>query len=212
MNDAPTEPEPKLASEVAERFALSEQAQALLAADHTPSAYFALLGHRKLYRDAFAFAAHYLPRRTAIWWGCLCAWELYRTAVRASEEAALAAVVAWVREPSEPNRRHAFEIGRDARRPSVAGNLAMAVFSAAGSLSKPDSPPVDPKPYQTARFVSAAVVLAGQLAPRERRKEFQHHFLELAVQLSRGEAGWEDAPAAQGADDSRSAGLPAASH
>ncbi|MEQ8790294.1 MAG: hypothetical protein RIC55_28620 [Pirellulaceae bacterium] len=195
MND--TQPdqavEPKLASEVAERFELSDDARALLAPDHTPSAYFALLGRRELYRDAFAFAAHYLPRRKAIWWGCLCAWELFRNDVPAGEESPLAAVVGWVRQPSEENRRRAYETARDAARPSVSANLAMAVFSADGSLSKPDGPHVDPKPHQAARFVTAAVVLAGQLAPREQRKQFQHHFLEFAVELSRDGAPWEQA-------------------
>lgn len=195
MNETATTTEPKLASEIAEQIRLSDDAQALLAPDHTPSAYFALLGQRELYRDAFAFAAHYLPRRKAIWWGCLCAWELFRREIPAREEAPLAAVVAWVRDPSEENRRQAYEIGRDAARPSVAGSLTMAVFSAGGSLSKPDSPQVDPKLNQAARFVTAAVVLAGQLAPREHRKQFQHHFLEIAVELSRGGPAWKEAKA-----------------
>jgi hypothetical protein len=193
MNETPTADMPKLASEVAQRFELSDKALALLAPDHTPSAYFALLGQRELYRDAFAFAAHYLPPRKAIWWGCLCLWEVYRRETPAGEQAPLAAVVDWVRNPSEEHRRRAYQLGRDVRSPSAAGNLAMAVFSAAGSLSKPDCPHVDPKPCQAAKFVSAAVLLASQRTQREHRRGFQHHFLELAVELSHGGPAWEDA-------------------
>jgi hypothetical protein len=185
--------EPALARDVAARFELSNDARALLLADHKPAEFFALLGRRELYRDAFRFAAHYLPKRRAIWWGCLCAWELYRDAPPPAEEAPLRAVVDWIREPSEPHRRAAFAAGRQRKAGKIGSALAMAVFSAEGSLAPDDAPQVEPPDAQAAGFVAAAVILAGQMVPRKQRGKYQHHFLELAVDLSRGNALCEGA-------------------
>jgi hypothetical protein len=187
-----TPPQPALARDVADRFALSDEARALLRPDHKPAQFFALLGRRELFRDAVRFAAHYLPKRQAIWWGCLCAWELFRPQTPPAEESAFRTVVDWVREPSEAHRRAALSAAQTAGTRTLSRPLAMAVFSAEGSLSPPDCPIVEPDENQTALFVAAAVILAGQLAPRRHRTTFQHHFLELAADLSQGHGLWDE--------------------
>lgn len=183
---------PVLATDVTARFELGEAAAVLLTPDHKPAEFFAVLGRAGLYRDAFNFAAHYLPKRRAIWWGCLCAWELFRDGAPPAEEPLIRAVVDWIREPSEEHRRAALQAAREGKSGTVGGTLAMAVYSAEGSLSPEDCPKVDPPDGQAAIFVAAAVILAGQMAPRQNRRQFQHHFLELAVDLSRGNALCED--------------------
>lgn len=188
MNDQTKQVEPALARDVAARFELSDEARALLTPDAKPAEFFALLSRRELYRDAFNFAAHYLPKRAAIWWGCLCAWELFRDNVPAAEAAPICAVVDWIREPSEEHRRAAYTAARTGKVGAIGGSLAMAVFAAEGSLSPADQPEVKSPDDQSANFVAAAVIIAGQMAPRKNRQQFQHHFLELAVDLSQGTA------------------------
>jgi hypothetical protein len=192
MNDHPEQAQSTLASDVAARFELSDDARALLVPDAKPAEFFALLSRHELYRDAFNFAAHYLPKRQSIWWGCLCAWELFRDEVPPSEERPIRAVVDWIREPSEQHRRAALAEARAPKTGPIGGALAMAVFAAEGSLSPPEAPEVKPSDDQSANFVAAAVIIAGQMAPRKHRRDYQHHFLELAVDLSQGNALCED--------------------
>jgi hypothetical protein len=188
MNDHPERPQASLARDVAARFDLSDDARELLTPDARPAEFFALLSRHEMYRDAFNFAAHYLPKRASIWWGCLCAWELYRDNVPANEEGPIRAVVDWILEPTEEHRRAAYTGARTGKVGAIGSSLAMAVFAAEGSLAPADAPEVRPPDDQSANFVAAAVIIAGQMAPRKKRQQYQHHFLELAVELSQGKA------------------------
>src|SRR6516165_4334022 len=60
------------------RIHLQEQARSLLSAGVSTLDYFRALEEGGLYADARRILAHVLSRRRAIWWGCLCAWHVYR--------------------------------------------------------------------------------------------------------------------------------------
>ena len=57
-----------------------------------------------LHDDAIRYLAHALPKRNAVWWGCLCVWQAYRTGQSPKEKAALQAVITWLQEPDEGRR------------------------------------------------------------------------------------------------------------
>jgi hypothetical protein len=184
----------RTAADVCRQFELSDPARALLGERQSPGAFFSLLVQERLYPDALRFAAHYLPKREAVWWGCLCAWQVYRPEPPAKEGAALEAVVGWVREPTEANRRDAEKAGREAGVGSVAGGLALAAYLSEGSIAPPGQPPVDPKPTLTAQTVAGAVVLAARQAGAARMAEHARHFAVLAAEVAEGRLRWETQP------------------
>src|SRR5438128_432587 len=108
-----------------------------------PVAYVEQLALEGLAPDGLEFIAHWLPKRAAIWWGCLCLWHVGRPTLPAPEDAALRAVVQWVREPNEP-RRLALEAAAEAagNLRTAAGGLARAAFFSGGSLVPPGLPVV----------------------------------------------------------------------
>ena len=71
-------PKPPTAASVAEPCRLGDAARALLKDGQPPRAYFQALVGQGLYRDAVQFAAHWLPKPAAVWWGCLCVWASAR--------------------------------------------------------------------------------------------------------------------------------------
>src|SRR5947208_1780361 len=95
----------RVAADLARPLPLSDAARALLAPEHTPRQFFeALAAHPALAEDAIRFLAVALPKREAVGWALACV----RAAVPkpSPEEAkAVAAAEAWVKDPSEANRR-----------------------------------------------------------------------------------------------------------
>jgi hypothetical protein len=96
------------AREICERYSLPTGPRNLLK-DDPPMLLFLdrLLADETLLSDAIEFLAHSLPPRAAVWWGALCI-ELFRgNDLSPAEDVALAAAVAWAREPTE---KHALEV------------------------------------------------------------------------------------------------------
>lgn len=170
---------------------LSQPAVELAAKQPTPAAYVAQLAAEGLATDGLEFVAHWLPKRAAIWWGCLCLWHLRRPTLPPAEEAALRAVVQWVREPNEPRRRSlesAAEAAGNMR--TSAGGLACAAFFSGGSLTAPGLPAVAPPPDLSAHTVAQVLVVAPLYSNPEQTKDTYRHFLELGLEVARGENRW----------------------
>lgn len=137
------------------------------------------------------FLAHALPRRTAIWWGCLCLWQVARPEPAEAMRAALAVAVRWVQEPSEDNRRAADAPARAAGLGTAARCLAKAVFWSGGSLAPPHFPPVVPKPFLTAKAVAGAVLLAAaHSGPADVRRLRRREFLAVGREVAVGKVPW----------------------
>ena len=77
-------------------------------ADRTPSEYFDQLVSQEQYVKAVQFLAHALPKRAAVWWGCLCVWHVARPEPPELVATVLRGALRWVLEPSEENRRAAW--------------------------------------------------------------------------------------------------------
>lgn len=172
---------------------LKKKSVALLRPDQSPWAFFEELCRREHYSDAIRLLAHRLPKREAIWWGCLCLVHEWGTELAPPAAAAMNAVVDWILDPSEDLRRRAGKLGKAARLSSPAGCLGMAVFSSGGSISLPGLPHVPPKPHVTARSVASAVLLLGaRHAKHDQRQASRFQFLELGRQVLHGEIHWEE--------------------
>lgn len=148
------------ASAVCGRFTPGEEA--LPPGNGLAREYFERLCHDGLHESAIGFVAHALPAREAVWWGCLCLWDVVRPVPPPSVDVALAACLRWVFEPVEGHRRAAERAAAEAGDVPV-GYLAQAVFYSGGSVLGPDLPVASPPPFLTNRLIAGAVLLvAGQ--------------------------------------------------
>jgi hypothetical protein len=180
------------AAEVCGQFEPSEAARALLDSKMPALTFFKTLCEHELFADALRFAAYALPRRDAIWWGSLCIWQVQRPRPKPDVEAALQAVVKWVRDPSEEHRRAAEEAGKKLPANDAAAGLCQAVFLSGGSISKPKLPEVPPAPHLTAKRVASIVLGASRVVKDS--AACQKHFLGLALEVAEGKLGHSPTP------------------
>jgi hypothetical protein len=168
------------------------QGRALLRDDLTPPAFFDRLVEARQYNDAIRFLAHALPRRVAIWWGCLCLWRRSQPELDVLTAAALRAACRWVLEPSDAHRRAAEAPGRAAGLDSAAGCLAMAVFWCGGSMGRADLPPLPPPPALCPRVLAGAILLAAaQSGTSAVRTQTRREFLGIGREVAAGALWWE---------------------
>lgn len=159
-----------------------------------PAAFFEVLVEKEYLTDAIRVLAHRLPKRDAVWWGCLCGEHANEASRDEAERQALAAAVRWVLDPTDENRRMAGKWGKKARMKTSGGALAMAVFLSGGSVSLPGLPFVPPKPQTCAAAVAGSILLLAARHDRHRaRQKWRRDFLDLGRQILRGENLWFDA-------------------
>lgn len=172
-------------------FPLSEPAKSLATGEPAPLAYLELLMDHGLFRDTFLLMAAWLPKREAVWWGCLCAWCADRPEPPPPVAAAYQAVVSWVLAPTEANRRAAEAAGRATGRKTLGAALAQAVLYSEGSISGPDLPPVLPPENLSAQVIANAVFHASLRGDRARKVERQRQFLRIGLQVIHGKSRWQ---------------------
>lgn len=182
---------PPSAEEVCRCFTPSADARALLQLGVRPRAFLDGLVHKGLFPDALTFAAFWLTKRQAVWWGCLCAWHAGRPRLKPPAAAALRAALSWVHEPSEEHRRAAGKAGDAAGGAATpAGAVALAAFWSEGSLSAPDLPPAPPPPGLTQQTVGGAVLLAANLGPPDQLADRCRGYVNLALEVHQGQVDW----------------------
>jgi hypothetical protein len=175
--------------EISSRFALSDEGRAILQPDLPAGVFVDRLCASGLWIDAVRFLAHALPKREAVWWGCLAAratsgeaqHELLRKAVEAAE--------AWVYRPNEDNRRAAMDAATAAGNESPAGWAARGASWSGGSLAPPDAPVVPPGETLTAAAVAGAVCLAAVQQEPERAPEKYRIFIAQGLDIAAGGTG-----------------------
>lgn len=95
----------RFAADVAKSLALSGAAKSLLTPTHTPREFFdALKAHPAMAEDAIRFLAAALPKREAVWWALACVRSAFPKPLPEAAKA-IATADAWVKEPTEMNRR-----------------------------------------------------------------------------------------------------------
>jgi hypothetical protein len=177
------------ATEVCKRFALSDAAKQLLQDHLTLLPFLQVLVSRELFLDALRLLAHALPKREAVWWACRCA-RLERAELPPAEAAALEAAEAWVKDPSEANRRAAQAAAEAAEFTTPAGCAAIAAFWSGGSLSPPEAPVVPPGETLTAQGVANAVLMAAEARQPEKAREHYSQFFTEGIGVATGAKKW----------------------
>ena len=133
--------------------------------------------------EAINFLAHALPKREAIWWAWSCARIAAGEEPPAAIRASLEATGRWIQEPTDANRRHAYELAQKADMATPAGCAGAAAFFSGGSLGPPDQPELPPDEFQAAKAIAGAVLLAAVKDPLEAKATLQDHLdrgLEVA--------------------------------
>ncbi len=176
---------------ICEDIKLGDPARELLDDELTPKAYFDLLAQNGLDDDAIRFIARWMPKREAVWWGCLCAWSVCRPDPSEEVDAALKAAVRWVQDPSEDNRQATRPRRKAPKSRTPARRVALAVFHSSGSISLPDLPEVPPAPATTAKMIAGAVGLAANQGAPSKIADRRRQFLRLGVEVVSGENSWE---------------------
>ncbi|MGE3804584.1 MAG: hypothetical protein AB7K24_07915 [Gemmataceae bacterium] len=172
------------------RLKLRPEGRALLRPGLDTVAYFAELLRADNLADARRVLAHALPRRRALWWGCLCAWEAYRPEPPHEVATVLHAVSEYVITAADEQRRRLRVLGMAAGLNTLGGHLALAGFCSAGSLSKPGLPVVTAPVFATGRLVSVAVYLASVKRDPARYRDRLRQFLSVGLEVARGESLW----------------------
>src|SRR5262249_46156018 len=148
-------------AKISQRFELSEDARRLLHAELEPEEFVKLLDAHQMFTDGIRFLAYALPKREAIWWGSLCGWPVYRPKPPVPIRGGVGAVVAWVQEPAEENRRAAEAAIEVAGVDTPAGGLAAAVFLSGDNIAPPKQPEVKPKPFVWSKVLAGALTQAA---------------------------------------------------
>lgn len=140
---------------------LSAPASARLRADMTAQVAVQDLLAAGVAQDALKLLARLLPKRYAVAWVCQCA----RDQVLSQEDRAGASLAEqWVREPSESNRRAAFEFAHAGGYKSLGAWMAATAGWSGGSLAPAaQETPVAPPDHLTARATVAAINLMAAL-------------------------------------------------
>jgi hypothetical protein len=116
--------------------------------------------------DAVGVLTHCLPRQYALAWACEC-WQDAHAGIEPdpADKSALAAAQRWLKEPTEDNRRAAFELADRLEYRTAATWLAAGAGWAGGSLLPPGQTEIPPPPTLSGEAVSAAVILTAAEVP-----------------------------------------------
>ncbi len=127
-------------------------------AQSEPQAYYRWLKERGLLKEAARFLGQALPRFEAVAWAAEAVRAICPSDARTE---ALASTARWLGDPSESNRRAAFEAAGRADDSSPARLTALAVFFSGGSMAPQGQPPLPPPRDITGRLAAGAVLLAA---------------------------------------------------
>ncbi len=172
-----------IVKQAATQMDLADEAGALLRDDMTPhEAVEALLAAGES-QEAVKLLARLLPKRYAVAWLCQCARDQQ---LPVEDRAAVSLAERWARDPSEANRRAAFEFANAGNYESLGAWLAASAGWADGSLAPAkQEAAVPPAEHLTAVAAVAAInMLAALVADQfaERRIEFIKRAMDLLGQ------------------------------
>lgn len=178
----------KTAAEVCGKYEQAAEILPLLLENMSPKAFLDKLVENDRLQEANRFLAHALPKREAVWWACLCA----RDVVPESDETAanlLKLAEAWVRKPTDENRRSAMTAAEEAGFDSPASWAAVAAFWSGDSLAPADMPPVAPSDELTGTAVAAAGMLAALGGDPVMAPDKFREFLDKGIDVAQGGSG-----------------------
>jgi uncharacterized protein DUF6931 len=155
----------------------------------SPAQFLTELAAAKDLNPALQFLAFALPPREAVWWACLCARDQLREPVPEPLVAAVAAAEAWVRKPTEENRRAAMACAQATDMKSPAAWAAVAAFWSGGSLAPENLPEVAAPPQLLGSAVVSAVTLAAVKSDPKFADQKRARYLRAAIDIAKGGNG-----------------------
>ena len=169
---------------------LGDRARELQDDDLDGRSYLERLMAHQLYADAIRFLAQILPKRQAVWWACMCAWQSCRPSPPTEVLGSFRRALRWVLDPHEAHRQAAKVTEFTKALQTSAGSLPVAVVWSGGSMTDPGLPRVPPPDYLTGRAAAHAILLAA--AEREPMKYLHHYrqFLALGLEVAEGKILW----------------------
>ncbi len=198
------------AAAVCRHMRLADEVRPLLHAKQTPLEFLdVLVAEDGRLPSAVDFLGHALPRREAVWWGCLCVWREWGPQLSVPEQQALFAAVGWVLEPTEDHRQGAGAAAK-AVHPllgpvnmsadptdlptdlpdSAAGHIAQAVFESGGSLLPSEMPVIEPHPGGTASSVGNAVHMLALSLPMDEIMPSYRRLVALGIGVALDKYPW----------------------
>ncbi len=153
---------------------IGDEAKALLAPGAAHRAFFDAMLAAGHFADAIKYLAHALPKREGVWWAWVTAKRAAGDAPPPKVKASLEATERWIAQPTDPNRRAAFDRAQEADLGTAAGCAGMAAFFAGESLAPPNVQAVPPGEFDTAKAIFGAVMLAAvSKEPEKAPEKFQ---------------------------------------
>jgi hypothetical protein len=140
---------------------LSDRAKELLAEGMAPAEYLDLLAQNELFPDALRFLAFWLPRPTAVAWGCDCIEQVLAGKLTPLDQKAQDAAKTWSKEPNEKHCRAAEQAAIETDYSGAPGWLALGAFWSGDSLAPADLPPVPPGEALAVEAITAALTMAA---------------------------------------------------
>jgi len=147
--------------------------------DSEPLAFVRKLAQSETPEDSLSFFAYLAPRREAVWWACRCLQSL-----AVPDGGALAAAMAWVREPEEPHRLKALECAEAGNDNDPTTWAAFGAGWSGGNIAGGEQPPIAAPPHLTAKAVRASVLIAVSRAPFKERRQRLERCLDEAMRVA----------------------------
>jgi hypothetical protein len=187
----PAMPIPHL-EEFCQQIGIGKAGRKLLDASLTPWGFFGRLLANEKFPDAIRFLAHTLPKREAVWWGCLCLRMVAGPNLGPKQTQAFQSAVRWVLDPNQANCQAAEAAGRAAGFATPAGCLAMSVFWTGKSLTPPNQPAVPPDPLLTANTLTGVILMAATEGEPGNTPKNQRQFLSMGISVANRELLWAE--------------------
>lgn len=169
---------------------LTPEGEAYLRPDLGVHEYFELLRDNGCLGDARRVLAHAMPKRRALWWGLLCAFDVFRSHPAENVEAVLRGVADFIVLPDEGRRLRLRELVGLVRPQSPPHFLAQAAILSFGSLIDPPAQEVLPRRFLTGRLVGVSIYLASiARAPLHYRRQLEQ-YLDVGLDVARGANLW----------------------
>lgn len=172
------------ATDIAQRFEISDAARAKLRPTDTPLELLTTLVSAELWVDAVRFAAYACTKRQAVYWAYLCTRTLDLSSLPAQQQS-LDSVQRWLQTPSEEERYLCFTASEAAGLNHPAGCTALAAFWSTGSMAPEDAPPICAPDHLCHHAAACAVMLAAATQPEQAVARYRD-FITLAQNILSG--------------------------
>lgn len=165
---------------------MDAEAAALAGPDALPLDFIEALRSGEKLIEAVGFLAHAIPRREAIWWAWSCARDTSGDDAPEVVQASLEATRRWITEPTDENRRAAYEAAQSADLMTPAGSAGAAAFFSGDTMGPPDQPAMPPGEFMAAKAIAGCLILSAGAEPEEmfpRLEGFLDRGLEVAEKV-----------------------------